>query len=1781
MGLSDWIEERANSVQNFASGVADRVASGASAMAGAVQSGIGSAAGAVGATAQAMAERVTDRATSIAGQVAQGATAVASGVQSIAATAAARAEATVSTLTAGVQTTAQNIAGRVQTIAGKAAGGVNAIVGGVASRIEAGIGRVGGVVGQVVQNVSAGVGTVAHNMAGNIAAGASRVASVYGGGAQFVNSLIQTGASFVAAHGGPTAAAAANWVAGRSATAAANIERNTAAVASFIGTGANAVADGVGSGSAFLGEHGAALVTRTTSGLQGLTSRVAGTLETTVTNVAGMVQQGAGTIATGVGGLAGAAAEFANARIARMASNIGSRAAKFAGGLSSIAGGVAELIGQGSSFVAGIVGDETKSIAEFLQARVAAIESRVSGGAARIAGRVGAGAHGIAGLLQQGMAFVQATTGVDLDAMAIRAQARLETMAQNARLGFDFARNSALQAAQAAVHAAQSVADAVMDGPLGPVIKGIQTALRERAEKALANVQAMVERGRQTLAQFAALKAQALAQAMAAKAKAHEMLKAAVGAAREHPLMKAAERGFEFAKGVGGSALAWGADKVKKAANMGRAIVGKGQELWHEYGPTIKAKARGLVVGGGIGAGVGAGVGALFGGPAGALLGGAIGGVVGAGIGLFGAGRPIENDGEMTGPFIPESFAASGQAKSWTGLTPEAALGKGAAVFVNGVHTSAEKHAHSAQRLANETGTVVVGVWNATGQGQGPLGFSRDWAQSLGDKMFGIGDNPAIAKLRWIIKEYGDARKNDGGLRLLAHSQGSIIVSEALRQAREEDGVDIKNNDVTTFGNAIYTVPEGAKYRHYVFSGDFIANATGSLGVGSGSLVSMAELGGGTRAASRDTRVMSHPSWDPVRQHGLDESDGMPDYISATANTVRNEWAANSRWKGQGGFAGLPTKGPALPAAPAFSPYMVLRGSPFSSMGGGGPTIGKRLQGWMPEFAKSWFGGPDQGALDGGSAMPDLAKKLNSKYKVQRQGTGPGPDADPAALRGGLIDQGGTGVSPNGAIQSRLAGAIGGDFAAARLHTGPAAAAAARSLQAEAFTIGRDVFFADGKYDPQSPQGMGLIAHELTHVVQQTSGQVQMSGPGSANDDLEQAARRVGAIVESGFRSGASPHFENVEIDYAFDGSPNRDLGPRLDRISVRAIEDATLRLDALRMRTTDVERLEVDVELDLDQMTDAECVARWSEAIVRAVRFSAQGATASSAPALQLKRDEAGLPDHLKSGVENLSGFAMDGVRAHHSSSRPAALNAHAYAQGTEVHVAPGQERHLPHEAWHVVQQRQGRVHPTLQMKRSGVGDALSGYSLDDARMNSNSSEPAPLNASAYAQGTDIHVAPGQERHLPHEAWHVAQQLGGGQTASRWMEGSYGMPARSNRLTVQLSGPNNGGATQAAINRAAEAALKTYNGVELGTGETTQAKFDLVWANAKKMAGEAGEAAAESHLASRGENARNFNTIKNNSELIDVISDRGLYSVKANDVAGQMYVGGSKASSNRAASNQLKALVSSESKAVALAKSISKHRQELIKNKQWPAGLKPNATEVEIAKYIRNESKLLIPGDQVKNAQEFIRTDATRNPAKYGLDPKMKLEPQLKRLVQRVESLGLDKLELERATFPRRFPAAKPPVGKGGTGSAGEHPSLAQIEAHGEPVGKEAREAAENLAKAQKIGKLAKVVRYGGKILLVVSVAADAYEIYSAEDHMEATAGVAGGWAGAAAAAGAAGLGMSWLEAAPGPGTLAHAVITGAAGIGGYFGGKAAGKAIYHLTLTGHSYRVQKEPSQ
>ena len=108
------------------------------------------------------------------------------------------------------------------------------------------------------------------------------------------------------------------------------------------------------------------------------------------------------------------------------------------------------------------------------------------------------------------------------------------------------------------------------------------------------------------------------------------------------------------------------------------------------------------------------------------------------------------------------------------------------------------------------------------------------------------------------------------------------------------------------------------------------------------------------------------------------------------------------------------------------------------------------------------------------------------------------------------------------------------------------------------------------------------------------------------------------------------------------------------------------------------------------------------SESLQRKADMANNATQRAEAP----RPNNTGMPDNLKAGIESLSGFSMDDVRVHYNSSKPATVQALAYTQGTDIHVAPGQEKHLPHEAWHVAQQMAGRVSPTTNINGMPVND-------------------------------------------------------------------------------------------------------------------------------------------------------------------------------------------------------------------------------------------------------------------------------------------------------------------------------------------------------------------------------------------------------------------------------------------------------------------------------------------
>jgi len=102
-------------------------------------------------------------------------------------------------------------------------------------------------------------------------------------------------------------------------------------------------------------------------------------------------------------------------------------------------------------------------------------------------------------------------------------------------------------------------------------------------------------------------------------------------------------------------------------------------------------------------------------------------------------------------------------------------------------------------------------------------------------------------------------------------------------------------------------------------------------------------------------------------------------------------------------------------------------------------------------------------------------------------------------------------------MESRL----GHDFGDVRVHTDSKAAESAQAVNAQAYTVGSDVVFQGGKYAPDTHEGRHMLAHELTHVVQQRSGPVSGSpAPGGINvsdpsDSFEQQAERSASHVMS------------------------------------------------------------------------------------------------------------------------------------------------------------------------------------------------------------------------------------------------------------------------------------------------------------------------------------------------------------------------------------------------------------------------------------------------------------------------------------------------------------------------------------------------------------------------------------------------------------------------------------------------------------------------------------------
>lgn len=143
------------------------------------------------------------------------------------------------------------------------------------------------------------------------------------------------------------------------------------------------------------------------------------------------------------------------------------------------------------------------------------------------------------------------------------------------------------------------------------------------------------------------------------------------------------------------------------------------------------------------------------------------------------------------------------------------------------------------------------------------------------------------------------------------------------------------------------------------------------------------------------------------------------------------------------------------------------------------------------------------------------------------------------------------GESLDSTVQAKMRDATGQDLSGVRVHTGPESHELNESLNAKAFTTGQDIFFREGAYDPDSTSGQELLAHELTHVVQQNSGRVgggswgmTVNAPGDA---FEQEADSVAKAVMS---TASAPSLQRQELE------DEEDPGKAVQHQEMPALED-------------------------------------------------------------------------------------------------------------------------------------------------------------------------------------------------------------------------------------------------------------------------------------------------------------------------------------------------------------------------------------------------------------------------------------------------------------------------------------------------------------------------------------------------------------------------------------------------------------------------------------------------
>lgn len=148
---------------------------------------------------------------------------------------------------------------------------------------------------------------------------------------------------------------------------------------------------------------------------------------------------------------------------------------------------------------------------------------------------------------------------------------------------------------------------------------------------------------------------------------------------------------------------------------------------------------------------------------------------------------------------------------------------------------------------------------------------------------------------------------------------------------------------------------------------------------------------------------------------------------------------------------------------------------------------------------------------------------------AQRSSSGPTELDDETANR--INQERGGGQPLDSAVQTHMGETLGYDFSQVKVHTSPEAHALNDQLGAKAFATGQDLFFREGAYQPNSSGGQELLAHELTHVVQQGVGQVQSGGRMAVNEPGDAHEQEADVVAKNVSSISATPPVQRQEVE--------------------------------------------------------------------------------------------------------------------------------------------------------------------------------------------------------------------------------------------------------------------------------------------------------------------------------------------------------------------------------------------------------------------------------------------------------------------------------------------------------------------------------------------------------------------------------------------------------------------------------------------------------------------------